>query len=150
MNFLPLLSVIFALLAWPAKANDVQHIMITDVAVPASLTPTATSGVAYFTIMSHGKELEQLISVSSPSAKTATLHESYQENDVAKMRELVAIDVTPGRLTKLQQGGQHVMLTGLTAPLKKGDTVVFNLVFATAGEMKVEAIVGDAVTGHVH
>jgi periplasmic copper chaperone A len=150
MKPLAILSVIFALLSWPAKANDHHHIMITDVIVPASLTPTASSAVAYFTIMSHGNEEDKLISVSSPSAQNTSLHESVQENDVAKMRELPSIDVIPGRLTKLEQGGQHVMLTGLAAPLKKGDTVVLNLVFAIAGEIKVDAIVGDAVTEHVH
>jgi periplasmic copper chaperone A len=150
MKTLAILSVILALLAWPAKGAEPHDLMIVDLAVPASLTPNATSGIVYFTIMSHGNVEDQLIAVSTPIAKSATLHESYQEGDIAKMRELKSIDVIPGRLTKLEQGGQHVMLTGLNSPLKKGDKVLLNLVFAKAGEIEVEATVGDTVSGHVH
>lgn len=139
-----------ALLMVSAKSDNAHDLMIVDLAVPASLTPTATSGIVYFTIMNHGPEDDDLLSVTTPVAPSATLHESYQDGDVAKMRDLETIDVPPGSLVKLQQGSKHVMLTGMPSPLKKGDKVVLNLVFAKAGTINVEAIVGDAVTGHVH
>lgn len=139
-----------ALLIVPAKSENAHNLMIIDLAIPASLTPTATSGIVYFTIMNHGPVDDDLLTVSTPTATSATLHESYQDGDVAKMRDLEAVDVPPGGLIKLQQGGKHVMLMGLRSPFKKGDKVMLKMVFAKAGEIKVEATVGDAVTGHVH
>lgn len=150
MKNLAILSVIFALLAWPAKGAEPHDLMIVDVAVPASLTPNAKSGIVYFTLMNHSTTDDQLLSVSTPIAASATLHESYQEGDVAKMHDLEIINLPPGSMVKLEQGGKHVMLMGLQAPLKKGDKIMLNLVFRKAGEVKVEAIVGDAVIGHVH
>jgi periplasmic copper chaperone A len=150
MKLFAILITILALLTASAKSAGTHDMMILDVKVPASLTPNATSAVAYFTIMSHGTVEDALMSVSTPVASNATLHESYRDGDIAKMRELVSIDVTPGRLVKLEQGGMHVMLTGLKSPLKKGDEIVLSLTFAKAGEIQVKATVGEAVAGHVH
>ncbi len=150
MKRIVLIPIILALLIWPAKGGNAHDLMIIDVAVPASLTPLSKSGIIYFTIMNHGPIDDDLISVSTPAAASATLHESYQDGDISKMRDLETVDVPPGALVKLEQGGKHVMLTGLPSPLKKGDKLMFKLVFAKAGTMEVEAIVGDAVTGHVH
>lgn len=150
MKYFALVSIMLALLAWPAKSENVHDLMIMDVSVPASLTPSATSGIVYLTIMNHGVVNDDLLSVTTPAAASATLHESFQEGDVAKMRDLEGIDVSPGSSVKLEQGGKHIMLMGLQAPLKKGEKFMLNLVFAKAGEIKVEATVGDAVTGHVH
>lgn len=149
MSWSAFLLAIFALLALPVKGSLAHDLMIVNVAVPASLTPGATSGIIYFTVMNHGPEDDKLVSVSTPVATSAMLHESYQDGDVAKMRMLPDVDIPPGGFVKLEQGGKHVMLTGLTSPLKKGDKITVTVTFEKAGPLRVEATVGDPVTGQV-
>ncbi len=44
-------------------------------------------------------------------------------------------------------GGYHIMLTGLKAPLKTGDSFPLTLTFAGAGEVKVDVKVVEKVDG---
>ena len=41
----------------------------------------------------------------------------------------------------MEPGGKHIMLIGLIEELNAGDNVPLKLVFETAGEMLVEAVV---------
>jgi periplasmic copper chaperone A len=139
-----------ALLSLPAKGQSPHDLMIVNAQAPAALVPTATSGIVYFTIMNHGPKADALLAVSTPRAKSATLHESYQDGDIAKMRDLERIDVPPGGFVELKQGARHVMLTGLAQPLKEGEGLVLELLFEKAGKLPVKVTVGKPTTGHNH
>jgi len=56
---------------------------------------------------------------------------------VMKMRPVEDIDVPPAAPVELKPGGLHIMLLGLTAPLKEGDSFPLTLTFAKAGEITV-------------
>jgi periplasmic copper chaperone A len=140
----------FAYLTLPTHSSENPHVMIMDISVPASLTSQATSGIVYFSIMNHGTTDDTLLSVATPAATSASLHESYQDGDIAKMRDLASVTVPADSTVKLEQGGKHVMLTGLKRPMKPGDDITLQLVFAKAGVLNVEAKVGAAVSGHIH
>ena len=61
------------------------------------------------------------------------------ENDVMKMRMLRnGLTIKPGETVMLKPGGYHIMFTGLTAPLVKGQHVDVTLKFEKAGEVKVD------------
>jgi periplasmic copper chaperone A len=141
---------ILALLGLPAKGQDAHDLMIVNVTAPAALVPTATSGIVYFAIMNHGPTADALVSVSTTRAKSATLHESFLEGDIAKMRDLERIDVPPGGFVELKQGGRHVMLTGLAAPLKQGEEVQLELMFEKAGKLQLKVKIGAPAIGHDH
>jgi periplasmic copper chaperone A len=136
-----LLLVILASLVGTAKAGEATDLMIVNVELPASLVPTATSGVLYFTVMNHGAVDDELISVATPRAKSAMLHENRMEGDVMKMEMLMSIDIPPGGTVTLDKGGRHVMLTGLDAPLKDGEVVPVELTFENAGVVRIDAVV---------
>lgn len=59
------------------------------------------------------------------------------------MREVAAIPVPAGEEVRLEPGGYHVMLLGLTEPLLAGDTFEIELEFETAGTQTVTAEVRD-------
>jgi copper(I)-binding protein len=60
------------------------------------------------------------------------------DNGVMKMRPVNGgLTVPPGQSVTLAPGGYHLMMLGLTAPLKKGGTVPVTLKFENAGEVKV-------------
>jgi len=74
----------------------------------------------------------RLVSVSSPAAGAAEIHEMSMENDVMKMRQVDGLDLKANRSTDLKPGGFHIMLMDLKAPLKGGDMVPMTLTFEDA------------------
>lgn len=152
-----LLEVIFAaaltlsaILASVAGASAAE-IMVTEAFARASATPVATSGAAYVSVMNHGAEADRLVAVSTPAADMASLHQSVEENGVMKMPELGPAEIAPMGTLEMKPGGIHVMLMGLKAPLKKGDTITLTLTFEKAGKLDVTVPVGSvAEMGHDH
>jgi hypothetical protein len=49
-----------------------------------------------------------------------------------------AVTLPAGERVALEPGGLHIMLMGLKAPLKKGETIELILTFAKAGQVKLE------------
>lgn len=104
-------------------------------------TPGAGPGVAYFTI--HGGDVgDRLVGVTSPRSAKVELHTMSMDGDVMRMREVDAIEVPAGAEVKLAPGGLHLMLTGLAAPLKTGESVALTLRFEHAGDRTIEVPVG--------
>ena len=101
----------------------------------------ARNGVAYLTIVNRGREADRLVSVTSPVARKAALHNHIVEGDIVKMRPVEAITVHPGTPAVLKPGGLHIMLMGLHAPLMQGQTFVLTLTFEQAGTVDVEVAV---------
>ncbi len=131
-----------------ASATD---IMVMNAVARASLTPNATTGAIYFSVMSHGTLEDRLLAITTPAAELAELHETTMEGDVMKMRAVEGgLIIAPGSTYDLKPGGTHVMLTGLKAPLKKGDVVTLELTFENAGVLKIDVPVGDVAAGHEH
>ena len=102
----------------------------------ARATPgKAENGAAYLTIQSPTPD--RLLTVSSPVAKKAELHTMSMEGMVMKMRPLAGVDIPAGQPVTLKPGGQHVMLLGLDAPLREGQTFPLTLTFEKAGTRTV-------------
>ncbi len=71
----------------------------------------------------------KLLSVSSPAAGVAEIHEMTMDGSTMKMRALPdGLDLPAGKAVDLKPGGLHVMLMDLKAPLKAGEAVALNLV----------------------
>jgi len=70
----------------------------------------------------------KLVSVQSPVAGMAEVHEMAMEGNVMKMRAIPGLDLPAGMTVELKPGGYHVMLMDLKKPLKEGDTVPLTLV----------------------
>jgi copper(I)-binding protein len=133
------------------QASLASDIMVMNAVARASLTPTATSAALYFSIMNHGGSDDALLSLSTPAALAATLHETKNLNDVVSMRERTEpLIISAGTTYDLKPGGTHVMLTGLHAPLKQGAVLVLDLVFAKSGKLQVKVPVGNAAAAHDH
>jgi len=101
--------------------------------------PGVETGAAYMTIVNRGQAADRLLSVSSPAAKMAELHESVNDNGVMKMEPRPeGFEIPAGGTLELKPGGKHIMLMGLVAPLEAGKKIEITLVFEKAGQMKVE------------
>lgn len=86
---------------------------------------------------------DTLVSAASPAAALVQIHEMRMESNMMMMRELEAgLPLPAGETVALAPGGNHIMLMGVTEPLKTGDTVALTLTFATAAPVEVTAAVG--------
>jgi hypothetical protein len=87
----------------------------------------------------------KVVAVSSPVAAVAEIHEMKMDGGVMKMRAVDALPLPAGQAVALKPGSYHVMLMGLKAPIKAGETVPLTLTVEgedgkrTAVEIKAEA-----------
>jgi len=86
-----------------------------------------TSTAAYLKLRSDTDA--RLISVTSPAAARCTVHEMTMSGNVMRMRTLDSLPIRAGRAVELVEGHDHLMLEGLTHPLKPGDVVTLTLTF---------------------
>jgi len=119
-------------------------------------TPSgAPVGAGYVTLKNAGAAADKLLSATAPDiAGKVEIHEMSMDGGVMKMREMPSgLPTPPGQSVELKPGGNHLMMTGLRAPLKEGQTLKATLRFEKAGEipveMKVEPI-GAGAPGHKH
>ena len=97
-----------------------------------------TPAAAYMTIKNNGNNNDQLLGITADFAQEAMLHQSVVDaNGVASMKMVMSIDLPAGGQIELKPGGYHLMLMGLKAGLKAGDTVTLVLQFEQAGTVKV-------------
>jgi periplasmic copper chaperone A len=94
-------------------------------------TVTGQSGSAAYMKITAAEPM-QLVSVTTPLAGTADVHEMKMEGDVMRMRSLPRLDLPAGRTIELKPGGYHLMLQELKQPLTVGSTVPLTLVLRDA------------------
>lgn len=105
----------------------------------------AKSAAAYMAISNEGEAADRLLGIETPAAQKTSLHATEHAGDgVARMRPVAGIEIPAGETVNLEPGGLHVMLMGLTAPLKEGDMVPATFLFERAGAVSVEFMVDPA------
>ncbi len=107
-------------------------------------------------VQNHGQQDDQLLSASTDIARTAELHEMKMENDMMRMRQVSAIDIPAGASVDMNKGarsGYHLMVLGVSRPLKAGEHFTMTLNFRHAGSQDVQVQVQDVArhkSGHEH
>lgn len=122
-----------ALLLTAALAQAQAQVVVANAWVRATVPQQKSTG-AFLQIKSPTDV--KLISVSTPSAGVAEVHEMAMDGDVMRMRPVASLAVPAGKLVELKPGGYHVMLMDLKGPLKTGDAVVLTLVFEGADKSR--------------
>jgi periplasmic copper chaperone A len=99
-------------------------------------------GAVYFKgITNTGQKADQLLGARTKVAAKVEIHEMAMAGDVMKMRAVPNLPIPAGQTVSLAQGqhdGHHVMLMGLSKPLKAGDKFPITLKFKRAGACQVE------------
>lgn len=132
--------VLAAGLATPVLAGDYKAGDLAVMQPWARATPSgAKVGGGYLAITNNGKTADRLTGASMSDADHVEIHEMKMDGGVMKMRPLPnGIEVKPGQTVTLAPQGNHLMLMGLKAPLKQGETVKGKLTFEKAGSVDVE------------
>lgn len=122
----------------PASAETAPKPAVTVQGAWARATPGgATNGAAYVTIVT-GSAGDSLVGADTTASERAEVHEHLHENGIMKMRRVDKVEIKPGATLTMEPMGYHVMLLGLKAPLKAGDTVHLGLTFQNAGKLEID------------
>jgi periplasmic copper chaperone A len=140
-------GLVLAAAALGAHAQEFKHGRLTISQPHARATaPGQTAGGGYLKLHNNGPA-DRLVAASAAVSNTVELHSMTMEGDVMRMRQLDAIELPAGTTVELKPGGLHLMLMGLKAPLKPGDSFAMKLKFEKAGEVAVQAKVRTADGG---
>ena len=122
--------------AAPATADvSAEAVRITHAWARASVPGQKATG-AFMTLTANTPL--QLVGVASPVAGVAEVHEMARDGDVMRMQPVQAIEIPAGGSVTLRPGGLHLMLVGLSAPLRVGEAVPVTLTFEHAGAITVQ------------
>jgi copper(I)-binding protein len=123
----------------PSASAAAPAITIRD----AWVRPAAAGAVsaAYLTIANAGAA-DRLIAIKCTIAGSAMLHRTTTDpSGMTGMSMIQDLAIPAGTTVKLEPGGTHIMLTGLSQALVAGATVDLGLVFDGAGTLTVPAAV---------
>ena len=141
---LSLLLCLAAGVAQAASAAATAGGITVDGAWARPTVGSSRQGVIYLNISNAGTAADRLTQVSTPAAASAELHTMTMEGGMMKMRAVAAITIPPGETVALAPSGDHIMLMGVAAPLRKGDSLALTLTFEKAGDLDVTVPVLDA------
>ncbi|MGH6736753.1 MAG: copper chaperone PCu(A)C [Methyloceanibacter sp.] len=124
-----------ALTVWAAEPGAIG---IAD----AWARPTIGQGrttAAYMTIMNRSGEDDLLKSARAAAAKSVELHQTSMTADgVMQMREVEdGLPIAVGETLKLEPGGTHLMIMGLSDSLAAGAELALTLEFDKAGAIDI-------------
>jgi copper(I)-binding protein len=153
------LIVLAALLLPACFANAHEYkVGALEIAHPWSqeLPPNAPNVAAYFVINNEGKTADRLLSVDTPIAGEAQLHEHVMQGDMMKMQHVQNVEVPAGDEVTFAPMAYHVMLLDLKdrSLLTDGKRFPMTLHFEKSGDVTVEVAVQkqapDTMQAHVH
>lgn len=146
------LAFVLAAFSVSAHASEIKHgdITIDGPWARASATSKAKAGAAFFMVKNSGHHADRLVGGSSDVAKRVEVH-NHEMNDAGVMKMVhvkEGLEVPGMGGVALKPGSYHVMLMGLKAPLKEGETFELELTFEKAGNVTVPVkIMGVAAKG---
>ena len=125
-------------------ASDINGVVtkssmqMSNYALRAALGNNTTTA-AYVTITNTGNQADRLVSASCTCASSASLHTMAMKDGVMEMGEPKdGFAIAPGQSIVFAPGGNHIMLQGVTAHPKEGDTVKLTLNFEKAGPITMD------------
>lgn len=107
------------------------------------LPPNAPTVAAYFVIKNRGADADRLLSVDSPIAGTAQLHEHVHQDGLMKMHQVNTVSIPANGTVTFAPMAYHVMLLDLKdrSTLTTGQRFPLILHFEKAGDVTVEVAV---------
>lgn len=122
------------------------------------LPPNAPTVAAYFVLHNTGTTADRLLSVDSPIAAKAELHEHVKHDDLMKMQPVPVVVIAPGATVTFAPMAYHVMLLELKdrSLLSDGKHFPMTLHFEKAGDITVDVAVqkkapdGSTTSTHAH
>ena len=110
--------------------------------------PGAPTAAGYATLTNHGISSDRLTGAYSGAAASVVPHQMSTAGGVMRMRPLTGgLPIGASASVSLTPNGDHLMLTGLKAPLRAGQHVRIVLQFQRAGNVAADFVLRDAAGG---
>ncbi|GAA0679814.1 copper chaperone PCu(A)C [Kitasatospora atroaurantiaca] len=109
------------------------RLSVIDSYIPAPATPGG-SAAGYLTVRNDGAGTDQLVKVSSPAAKSVTMHRSTESS----MEEVTSLQVPAHGALQLSRGGTHLMIGDWAKAPAVGDQLELDLTFAKGETIAVQ------------
>lgn len=104
----------------------------------AAPNPGGVDIAAGYLTIANGGEADRLISVTSPRATGAEIHEMSMDGAVMRMRQVTGgLDVPASGVVTFGPSGLHLMFTGVTQPFAEGEDIPVTLTFEKAGVREI-------------
>jgi copper(I)-binding protein len=126
-----------ALLAVAGAAAQTPALSAADAWIRA--TPGSDVAAVYLTLHNSSAQPVEVIEVRTPLAAQAMIHETTVSNGQSTMRAHQPLRIAGGATVRFAPGGLHIMLHGLTRPLRPGDAVPLSLQLAGGATVAVTA-----------
>lgn len=97
----------------------------------------APASAAYLGIRNDADSPRALVGARTDRARVVELHEVRSEGGSMAMSPIEELVIPPRSEARLAPGGPHLMLIGLTQPLREGETLELELRFADGEELGV-------------
>jgi periplasmic copper chaperone A len=108
--------------------------------------PGSDVAAVYLTLRNPTPKPITIVGVESSLASHAMIHETKTESGQSRMRPHEQLVVPPGQAVKLEPGGLHVMLHGVTHSAAVGQSVPLILLLSDGNKVQVAAIVRPLTT----
>ena len=95
-------------------------------------TMSTDIGGVYLTIINHGAA-DDVVGAETPLATKVQLHQMTMDGNVMQMRPIADLPIPANQTITLDPDGIHIMLTGMTHPLRRGETFPITVRFSHAG-----------------
>jgi len=117
--------------------------------------PGITVAVGYFTLKNTSAGGRELLKITSPLAERISLHKSSVDaNGVSRMWPVGKLELAPGEVRRFEPNGYHLMLEGLSAPLRAGTRIPVTMVFEdeepVVVQLEVRPLVDAGATADPH
>ena len=119
-----------------------SHLALADINVESAyvraVPPGQMNSAAFMQLKNDSSEDISLVAAKSQVAENVELHTHTQDNGVMRMRQISEISLPAGEAIKLQPGGMHIMLIGLTQNLTAGENISLLLEFSDGSQQALE------------
>ena len=104
------------------------------------LRPGSSVTGGFMMLQNDGTTDDELLSVSSPSAKTVEIHETVEKNGMMKMQKINKLHIAAGQKVELRPGALHLMFLDVqeTDEIKR-KWITIKLNFKHSGVMEFKA-----------
>ena len=122
-------SLVLATFLSSAALSTAAAVTVKDAWVRGTVPAQRTTG-AFATLTS--TDDAKLVGVKTPVAKTVEIHRSDMRGGMMRMEAVDAVPLPAGKPVKLDEGGFHVMLMGVSHPIQAGSKVPLEFVVEDA------------------
>ncbi len=106
-----------------------------------AMPPSVKSTAAYMKVMNGSDSPVEIVEVASEAADMVQMHEHGMKDGMMSMQQVFSVQVPANSEFMFAPGGHHIMLMGLTAALKEGDSVELTLTTKSGDSQVVQALV---------